>query len=92
MQSVGARASQPLVLLTGNPPSPRLDLWATRLAAGPTLAIGAMKLGMRRALHTTFRDTLHWEAMMLSLIAQTEDAVEGLMAFFQKRKPEFKGK
>jgi 2-(1,2-epoxy-1,2-dihydrophenyl)acetyl-CoA isomerase len=66
--------------------------WATRLAAGPTLSIGAMKLGMRRALHGTFRDALHWEAMMLSLIAQTEDAAEGLMAFFQKRKPEFKGK
>jgi 2-(1,2-epoxy-1,2-dihydrophenyl)acetyl-CoA isomerase len=66
--------------------------WATRLAAGPTLSIGAMKLGMRRALHGSFRDALHWEAMMLSLIAQTEDAAEGLSAFFQKRKPEFKGK
>jgi 2-(1,2-epoxy-1,2-dihydrophenyl)acetyl-CoA isomerase len=66
--------------------------WATRLAAGPTLSIGAMKLGMQRALHGTFRDALHWEAMMLSLIAQTEDAAEGLMAFFQKRKPEFKGR
>lgn len=66
--------------------------WAARLAAGPTLAIGAIKLGMQRALHGTFRDALHWEAMMISLIAQTEDAAEGLMAFFQKRKPEFKGK
>jgi 2-(1,2-epoxy-1,2-dihydrophenyl)acetyl-CoA isomerase len=66
--------------------------WAARLAAGPTLSIGAMKLGMRRALHGTFRDALHWEAMMLSLVAQTEDAAEGLMAFFQKRQPEFKGR
>jgi 2-(1,2-epoxy-1,2-dihydrophenyl)acetyl-CoA isomerase len=66
--------------------------WAARLAAGPTLSIGAMKLGMQRALHGTFRDALHWEAMMLSLIAQTEDAAEGLMAFFQKRTPDFKGR
>ncbi len=66
--------------------------WVSRLAAGPTLSIGAMKLGMRRALHGTFRDALHWEAMMLSLIAQTEDAAEGLMAFFQKRNPEFRGR
>jgi 2-(1,2-epoxy-1,2-dihydrophenyl)acetyl-CoA isomerase len=66
--------------------------WAVRLAAGPTLSIGAIKLGMRRALHSTYQDTLHWEAMMLSLIAQTDDAAEGLTAFFEKRKPEFKGK
>ena len=66
--------------------------WAARLASGPTLSIGAMKLGMRRGLQSTFRDTLHWEAMMLSLIAQTEDEAEGLMAFFQKREPEFKGR
>jgi 2-(1,2-epoxy-1,2-dihydrophenyl)acetyl-CoA isomerase len=66
--------------------------WAERLAAGPTLSIGAIKLGMERSLHGTLRDALHWEAMMISLIAQTEDAAEGLMAFFQKRKPEFKGK
>jgi 2-(1,2-epoxy-1,2-dihydrophenyl)acetyl-CoA isomerase len=65
--------------------------WAERLAAGPTLAIGAIKLALRRNLHGSFRDALHWEAMMQPLIAQTEDAAEGLMAFFQKRKPEFKG-
>ncbi len=66
--------------------------WAVRLAAGPTLSIGAMKLGMQRALHGTFRDALHWEAMMLSLVAQTKDAAEGMKAFFQKRKPQFKGR
>jgi 2-(1,2-epoxy-1,2-dihydrophenyl)acetyl-CoA isomerase len=66
--------------------------WAMRLAAGPTLSIGAIKLGMQRALHGTMRDAMHWEAMMISLIAQTEDAAEGLMAFFQKRTPEFKGR
>lgn len=66
--------------------------WAARLAAGPTLSIGAMKLAMRRGLHGTFRDALHAEAALLSLIAQTGDAAEGLMAFFQKRKPEFKGR
>jgi 2-(1,2-epoxy-1,2-dihydrophenyl)acetyl-CoA isomerase len=66
--------------------------WAARLVAGPTLALGAIKLGMGRALDGTLRDALHWEAMMMSLIAQTEDAAEGLTAFFQKRRPEFKGR
>jgi len=69
----------------------RTTEWAERLANGPTLAIGAIKLGLRRALHGTLRDTLYWEAMMLPLIVQTEDASEGLMAFFQKRDPKFKG-
>jgi 2-(1,2-epoxy-1,2-dihydrophenyl)acetyl-CoA isomerase len=71
---------------------PTAHSWAQRLASGPTLSIGAMKLGMRRGLHGTFRDALHAEAAMLSLIAQTEDAAEGMMAFYQKRKPEFKGR
>lgn len=71
---------------------PTARQWAARLAAGPTLAIGAIKLGMQRGLHGSFRDVLHWEAMMLSLVAQTEDAIEGISAFFQKRKPEFKGR
>jgi 2-(1,2-epoxy-1,2-dihydrophenyl)acetyl-CoA isomerase len=66
--------------------------WARRLAAGPTLALGATKLGMRRGLHGTFTDSLHWEAAMQSLMAQTEDAMEGVGAFFQKRKPEFNGR
>ena len=65
--------------------------WAARLAAGPALALGATKLGMQRGLHGTLRDTLHWEAMMIALLFQTEDAAEGLLAFFQKRKPAFKG-
>jgi 2-(1,2-epoxy-1,2-dihydrophenyl)acetyl-CoA isomerase len=66
--------------------------WAARLARGPSVAIGAIKLGLRRALHGTYRDTLHWEAMMISLIAQTEDAAEGVMAFVEKREARYKGR
>lgn len=66
--------------------------WAHRLARGPRLAIGVNKFGIRSALEGTLEDALNREAMMLSMIAQTEDAAEGLMAFLQKRDPDFKGK
>ena len=66
--------------------------WAGRLAGGPTLAIGAIKLGIRRGLHGSFRDALNSEANMMSLITQTDDAAEGLMAFYQKREPKFQGR
>jgi len=66
--------------------------WAARLASGPTISIGAIKLGLRRAAHGTFRDAMHWEASMISLIAQTEDGAEGITAFVEKRKPEYKGR
>ncbi len=64
---------------------------AARLAAGPTLAIGATKLGIRRSLHGSFRASLHWEATMQALVLQSKDAHEGIAAFAQKRKPDFKG-
>ena len=66
--------------------------WGARLAAGPTRAIGAIKLGIRRSLHGTFRDSLHWEATMQSLVLQSPDAAEGIAAFRQRRKPDFKGR
>jgi 2-(1,2-epoxy-1,2-dihydrophenyl)acetyl-CoA isomerase len=66
--------------------------WALRLAQGPTLAIAANKLAMRRALHSTYRQALDWESLALPLIAQSEDLLEGLSAFVQKRDAQFKGR
>jgi 2-(1,2-epoxy-1,2-dihydrophenyl)acetyl-CoA isomerase len=66
--------------------------WAERLAAGPTLAIGAMKQLIHRSQQGTLSDALQRETNLLSLVSQTEDAAEWVMAFFQKRAPQFKGK
>jgi 2-(1,2-epoxy-1,2-dihydrophenyl)acetyl-CoA isomerase len=91
----GAQAAEIGLVNAAVPDDELLDTarqWATRLASGPTRAIGAIKLGMQRAQHGTFRDALHWEAMMLALITQTDDAAEGIMSFFQKRKADFKGR
>jgi len=66
--------------------------WALKLATGPTLAIGAMKQLIYRGQQGTLSDALQHETNLLSLISQTEDAAEGITAFFQKREPHFKGK
>lgn len=66
--------------------------WALRLAQGPTLALAANKLAMRRALHSSYRTALEWETLALPPVAQSEDLREGLSAFVQKREAQFKGR
>lgn len=66
--------------------------WATRLASGPSLTLGSLKIGLRRSLDSSLSDVLHWEALMQSLVLQTRDAKEGIKALLEKRTPEFEGK
>jgi 2-(1,2-epoxy-1,2-dihydrophenyl)acetyl-CoA isomerase len=66
--------------------------WAHRLAQAPTRAIGANKIAMRRAMHSTYSQALDWEALALPMIAQSDDLREGLSAFLEKREANFRGK
>ena len=65
---------------------------AQRLANGPTVALGAMKANIASALDTTYTQALHREALGQRTAGNSDDAVEGGMAFLQKRKAEFKGR
>lgn len=65
---------------------------ATRLASGPTIALGTMRKILREGLSQDFSTTLDAEAKGQFLAGGTADAMEGIMAFQQKRKTEFKGK
>lgn len=65
---------------------------AKRLASGPTVALGTMRRVLRAGLSQSFSDTLDAEAMGQSVAGNSADAVEGVLAFQQKRKAEFKGK
>ena len=67
------------------------DALVRRLAQGPTVALGAMKQVLRDGLETNLTATLAAEARAQRRAGSTEDAVEGAMAFLQKRKAEFKG-
>ncbi|MBX7526504.1 enoyl-CoA hydratase-related protein [Qipengyuania vesicularis] len=62
-----------------------------RLANGPTVALGLMKQTLREGLEKDFTATLAAEAKTQRQAGNTQDAVEGALAFLQKRKAEFKG-
>jgi 2-(1,2-epoxy-1,2-dihydrophenyl)acetyl-CoA isomerase len=66
--------------------------WAERLATGPTYAIGMSKRLLNRSLDVDMETALDDEAMAQSLVTQSEDTKEGMMAFMEKRQPAFKGR
>ena len=66
--------------------------YATRLAAMPTLALGITKRAVYRATTTTLEDALEYEAQVQQRAAQSDDHVEGVTAFLEKREPAFTGR
>jgi 2-(1,2-epoxy-1,2-dihydrophenyl)acetyl-CoA isomerase len=64
---------------------------AERLAAGPTVALGAIRRGLHAALESDLATALAREADDQRAMRGTADAVEGGTAFLQKRAPAFKG-
>jgi enoyl-CoA hydratase/carnithine racemase len=65
---------------------------ARKLAKGPTLAIGKAKTAINRAVESDLDSALKDAFNAMSFILGTEDALEGVMAFVEKRDPKFKGK
>lgn len=66
--------------------------WAERLASGPTFAIGMSKRLLNRSLDVDMETALDDEAMAQSLVTQSEDTKEGMLAFMEKRPPAFTGR
>lgn len=65
---------------------------ATRLASGPTTAYAVMRKNILTALENSFAEQLLAEAEGQRIAGGSADAIEGGMAFLQKRKPNFQGK
>jgi len=65
---------------------------AARLAAGPTLAFPHLRHALAAADHNTLDEQLDLERDTQRILGDSEDFMEGTMAFLQKRKPEFKGR
>jgi 2-(1,2-epoxy-1,2-dihydrophenyl)acetyl-CoA isomerase len=64
---------------------------AEKLANGPTVAYATMKRNIATALDQNLQMVLLAEAEGQRIAGATKDAIEGGMAFLQKRKAEFKG-
>jgi enoyl-CoA hydratase/carnithine racemase len=65
---------------------------ATRLAQGPTYAMSMIKMLVHKAQQQDLAEHLMQASRAQNLARQTEDHKEGVRAFVEKRKPNFKGR
>jgi enoyl-CoA hydratase len=66
--------------------------WAGKLASKSPVIMRLGKDAMRRQLDMPLDDALEYLRAQLSLALSTEDVVEGVSAFFEKREPQWKGR
>ena len=66
--------------------------WARELAARAPLSLAATKKAMRFAMDHDWAESYDLEVALQADLLQSDDAREGVAAFFDKRAPEFKGR
>lgn len=66
--------------------------WAVALSERAPLSIAATKKAMRLAVDGDWQSVYGLEAELQQQLAGSDDNVEGVSAFFEKRPPKFKGK
>jgi 3-hydroxypropionyl-coenzyme A dehydratase len=66
--------------------------WASKLASKSPVIMRLGKEAMRRQMDMPLDDALDYLRAQLTLAQSTEDIVEGVSAFFDKREPQWKGR
>jgi enoyl-CoA hydratase len=69
-----------------------VDEWAAKLASKSPVIMRLGKDAMFRQQDMAFMDALEYLHAQLSLALSTDDIVEGVQAFFDKREPQWKGR
>lgn len=95
-RTISAADSLELGLATRVVPADELDATvaelAGRLAAGPTVAFGAMRRSVAYAAGHAFEDALAFESRMMQETGATADHRAAVEAFVAKQKPVFEGR
>ena len=65
--------------------------WATRLAAGPRVALSMIKAELNQSYERSFAAAVEVEALAQAQAFGSPEAKEGFKAVLQKRDPDFRG-
>jgi len=65
--------------------------WVNRILEVGPLALKQAKLAIRGGMHLSMEEALKWETQCYKALIPSKDRLEGMKAFLEKRKPEYRG-
>src|SRR2546430_454039 len=94
-RTVGAKEAEKLGLVNQAVPAAELDKVvgdvAEKLANGPTKALGLSKRVVNHVSRLDLQEALEYEAQNQDIAGKTQDHLEAVRAFLEKRQPKFSG-